>query len=253
MSTTFTRGENPLRADKLNTAFSERVSRSGDSMQGMLTLLQDPVNTFDAATKQYVDTKFSAGPSGGPFLALSGGTMTGTLTLGPSLLSAAAKPMSLGTTSSGEVLRINDPGGAQTSRLDITFTIPINTWTLGIAGSASNLMLASSGGGNVILRANNGSQFGTGAVSASVNYLQASGSTGTSPVILSATGTSANLDISLTPKGTGGVRVNGPIGFNSTAPITKPTVSGAKGSNAALASLLTALAAYGLVTDTTTA
>jgi hypothetical protein len=43
------------------------------------------------------------------------------------------------------------------------------------------------------------------------------------------------------------------VGFNNTAPIAKPTVTGAKGSNAALASLMTALAAYGLVTDSTTA
>ena len=42
-------------------------------------------------------------------------------------------------------------------------------------------------------------------------------------------------------------------GFNGTAPIAKPTVTGAKGSNAALASLVTALAAYGLITDSTTA
>jgi hypothetical protein len=59
MSTSFTRGENPLRADKLNQAFSERVSRGGDTMQGMLTLWADPVYARDAATKQYVDTKFS--------------------------------------------------------------------------------------------------------------------------------------------------------------------------------------------------
>jgi hypothetical protein len=43
------------------------------------------------------------------------------------------------------------------------------------------------------------------------------------------------------------------MGFNGTAAVTKPTVSGAKGSNAALASLMTALAAYGLVTDSTSA
>jgi hypothetical protein len=42
------------------------------------------------------------------------------------------------------------------------------------------------------------------------------------------------------------------VGFNGATPGAKPTVSGAKGGNAALASLLTALAAYGLVTDTTT-
>jgi hypothetical protein len=50
-----------------------------------------------------------------------------------------------------------------------------------------------------------------------------------------------------------GFTVACPIGFNSTAPIAKPTVTGAKGSNAALASLMTALAAYGLVTDSTSA
>jgi hypothetical protein len=44
----------------------------------------------------------------------------------------------------------------------------------------------------------------------------------------------------------------GTRGFFGTAPTTKKTVSGAKGSNAALGSLLTALAAYGLITDTTT-
>ena len=42
------------------------------------------------------------------------------------------------------------------------------------------------------------------------------------------------------------------VGFNGTAPIAKPTVTGSKGGNAALGSLITALAAYGLITDTTT-
>lgn len=43
------------------------------------------------------------------------------------------------------------------------------------------------------------------------------------------------------------------VGFNGTSPITKPTVSGSRGGNAALASLLTALANYGLITDSTSA
>jgi hypothetical protein len=43
------------------------------------------------------------------------------------------------------------------------------------------------------------------------------------------------------------------LGFFATTPGTaKATVSGSKGANAALASLMTALAGYGLVTDTTT-
>jgi hypothetical protein len=42
------------------------------------------------------------------------------------------------------------------------------------------------------------------------------------------------------------------VGFNGHVPIAKPTVTGAKGGNAALTSLLTALANYGLVTDSST-
>lgn len=58
--------------------------------------------------------------------------------------------------------------------------------------------------------------------------------------------------------GTGLVTVNGDLkvvgksGFNNTAPIAKPTVTGSKGANAALASVLTALANYGLITDSST-
>ena len=43
------------------------------------------------------------------------------------------------------------------------------------------------------------------------------------------------------------------VGFNGTAPIVKPTVSGSRGGNAAVAALLTALASYGLITDSTSA
>lgn len=41
------------------------------------------------------------------------------------------------------------------------------------------------------------------------------------------------------------------LGFYNTAPIAKPTVTGAKGGNAALTSLVTQLAALGLITDGT--
>jgi hypothetical protein len=52
---------------------------------------------------------------------------------------------------------------------------------------------------------------------------------------------------------TNAARFNGNVGFFNTAPVAKPTVSGAKASNAALGSLLAALAALGLITDSTTA
>lgn len=43
-------------ADTANTNADTRVSRSGDTMTGALTLFGDPVNDLEAATKQYVDT-----------------------------------------------------------------------------------------------------------------------------------------------------------------------------------------------------
>jgi hypothetical protein len=63
-STVFMRGEHPLRADKLNTAFSERVLRGGDNMSGPLVLYRDPQKPFEAATKQYVDAYNQVGPAG---------------------------------------------------------------------------------------------------------------------------------------------------------------------------------------------
>lgn len=73
------------------------------------------------------------------------------------------------------------------------------------------------------------------------------------PIIFVAAGTDI---LSISPAGlitANSVRINGNAGFNNTTPIAKPTVSGAKASNAALASLIAALASYGLITDTTTA
>jgi hypothetical protein len=83
MSTSFSRGESPLRAEKLNQAFSERVNRLGDTMYGILTLARDPIGLLDAATKRYVDSRAGSGGggNGGTYLPLSGGTMSGSLFL----------------------------------------------------------------------------------------------------------------------------------------------------------------------------
>jgi hypothetical protein len=78
--------------------------------------------------------------------------------------------------------------------------------------------------------------FGFGVTTARLNYVVPSGSAHMFSV--------AGVD-RLAVTGAG-------LGFNGTAAITKPTVSGSKGANAALASLLTALASYGLVTDSST-
>jgi hypothetical protein len=57
----------------------------------------------------------------------------------------------------------------------------------------------------------------------------------------------------LTLNNAGNLRIAGALGINGSAAPAKPTVTGSRAANAALASLLTALAAYGLVTDSSTA
>jgi hypothetical protein len=47
--------------------------------------------------------------------------------------------------------------------------------------------------------------------------------------------------------------VDGNVGFHGTSPVAKPSIAGSRGGNAALADLLTKLAATGLIADTTTA
>ena len=83
------------------------------------------------------------------------------------------------------------------------------------------------------------------------------GSAGGNQLNITAGASSAN-NLFMSALGTGPIVINnlkisGNIGFNNTPPIAKPTLTGAKGSNAALASVIAALVAYGLATDTTTA
>lgn len=51
----------------------------------------------------------------------------------------------------------------------------------------------------------------------------------------------------------GNTRLTGNIGFYNTTPVAKPTVTGSRAGNAALASLLTALSGQGLITNSSTA
>lgn len=68
----FTRGENPLRADKLNAALAERLWRNGDTMAGSLFLWRDPQAPSEAATKQYVDGQINSVVSGTVVRAVNG-------------------------------------------------------------------------------------------------------------------------------------------------------------------------------------
>lgn len=99
-----------------------------------------------------------------------------------------------------------------------------------------------------------------------VNLLQLKGSATGNDLIINTSGSDTNRSIQLKSAGaTGKVKLqcssgtnqiqidDTGIGFYGTGTQAKPTITGAKGGNAALASLLTALAAFGLITDNTTA
>jgi hypothetical protein len=73
----------------------------------------------------------------------------------------------------------------------------------------------------------------------------------TSIIIRTGKGSSPGYADAITIDSAQKVKLHGNVGFNNTSPIAKPTVTGSRGSNAALASLLTALANYGLITDST--
>ena len=57
------------------------------------------------------------------------------------------------------------------------------------------------------------------------------------------------LNQGIAPVWTNNHQFNGGVGFSGATPVGRQTITGAKGGNAALASLLTALATYGLITD----
>lgn len=102
-------------------------------------------------------------------------------------------------------------------------------------------------------------------VSSPVNGIALNGSATTDPVQIYPLGSDTNIDLVAKAKGSGSVKlqdgsgntifeVNSTgVGVNGATPAAKPTITGSRGSNAALANLLTALATRGDITDSTTA
>jgi hypothetical protein len=90
-----------------------------------------------------------------------------------------------------------------------------------------------------------GNQYGMCVTGGQLNY-------GGTSSIIHAFNSSGTATATITA--TGGLKMLQGIGlFNGTPVTAKPTLTGAKGSNAALASVIAALVAYGMATDTTTA
>lgn len=110
--------------------------------------------------------------------------------------------------------------------------------------------------------------FGGGALAASAGFTRV-GNTSDDALVLAQHGVAANANLRLRALGTGSVMLENSagnpvvtagisgaartLGFFAGTPTTAQTVSGSRGGNAALGSLLTALNNYSLITDSTTA
>ncbi|TSD59866.1 hypothetical protein FFI97_006025 [Variovorax sp. KBS0712] len=89
---------------------------------------------------------------------------------------------------------------------------------------------------------------------APVAWLQNLGNTNVGVNTSFAPNATGSLDLGLTSLKWQHVYLTGSVGFFGSAPVTaKPSVSGSRGGNAALADLITKLASFGLITDSTTA
>lgn len=155
-----------------------------------------------------------------------------------SIVTAAGNGITLSATASNSTVTGNLVTGNGKCNIGVSVTTGVSNVTVlnnNIIGTASNAILATSVSASNMFSGNfctitGGGAFTLGSALGVGNYNTADGLT----------------------KDAGPHRFDGTVGFNGTNPIAKPTVTGSKGANAALTSLLTQLAAYGLITDSST-
>jgi hypothetical protein len=202
------------------TGDARKVSKTGDVMTGELTLPDSsPDQALNAASKGYVDSQTALK------LPLAGGTITGALTVqgyttlnGGQFNSDFAAFGDLTLIGTGKRYRLRRSG----SNLDFEgagVDMIVSVWSVeDFTGSQRSYFRLSSDAQNV-------------QVAGKVEFVD--GLYGATKHVLDG---AANK-----------------VGFYGAAAASRPTVTGSRGGNAALASLLSALATLGLITDGTTA
>ncbi len=224
-------------------------------------------NTASAAASNLIDLQVGGVSK---FNVAVNGTITnaGNVSIGNAITFAKASPVIAGgsvdltfvdNTSTFANLRITD-AGVVTIRSTLTATQITATLGLASTGAVVNLNASSNFNVNIATGSSTGAvAIGNAAAGAvAIASGAASSFTVTGANILLTTLSSGNITLSAA----GNVRLTAPSGgvvivglgldtiafFNGSG-ATKQTVSGSRGSNAALASLLTALAGYGLIVD----
>lgn len=143
---------------------------------------------------------------------------------------APALSQSITPTWSGLHIFTANGNGAANSAIEIQATVPQFNWYDTDASTNEHRWAMFANGVNFVGRA-----------------VDDSGSSNNWVVVTRSAATITDIELLAT-----NIKLNGKVGFQGTAAISKPTVSGSRGGNAALASVLTALANYGLITDSST-
>ena len=106
-----------------------------------------------------------------------------------------------------EQLRVTHTASA-VNYVQVTGAATTGTPVVQAQGSDTNVSLAirAKGGGGLFFQPNSLNQFAVVSTTSAANYLQATGAVASSSPVLSAQGSDTNIDITLTPKGTGLVR-----------------------------------------------
>jgi hypothetical protein len=223
---------------------------------GTLFRLSAPVGTAN-------DGQLSLGPDFAHFDGSSGGHFVG---------NANGQYLAINTETgfAGDLVRFQHHGSdryRQTDSGDVTVTYSDagttnepNTLTLQHRSSGTP---AASFGNTLLIRAHNGSNTDTDQFVLQSGWSTATASSEASLAIFSIMRAGARTEVlRLNSTGNGRVQLaqdfahvnaSGAMGWFNTTPATKQSVTGSRSANAALASLLTALAAYGIVTDSSTA
>jgi hypothetical protein len=179
--------------------------------------------TADQATSRL--TSFRDGAGTGSSLALST-SLVGVVTERMRITNTGT--ISLGAAPGSESLRVT-PVASAVNFLNVSGAATGGGVLINANGSDANIPLffAAKGTGQHFFSSNSGTQFNIGNTASAVNYLRVNGSAGTTPT-LSAQGSGADLDIALTPKGTGSVTTASPvvISANSTADALRITQVG---------------------------
>jgi hypothetical protein len=210
------------------------------------------ITAWGVRTTAYTITNAGSGYVSQPTITFSGGGGSGAAAY--ATVGAIPKVQALGNsisyfTPTGEQMRVADRSGVTaTSTRYVQVSGGVNGVTapaVGTGGGSEAFDIYSSGGFGIYL-ATNGIRTATQAVishtPSAVNYVNLTGSTGNNGVTISAQGTGTNLDVIVTPKGTGNLASTGNItssGFVKTTAVVVASLPNAATAGAGARSFVT--------------